>query len=47
MTINAWYSEGIYNIKYDGRTYKRGSYIEAKELIESLLANMTLIGRAA
>ena len=43
MTINAWYDPKakVYTVMYDGRRYTRSSYTSAKELIDSLLVNMT------
>lgn len=49
MTINVWFNaeKSTYKIRYDGRIYERKSYIAAKELIESFLANLVLKSNVA
>jgi hypothetical protein len=43
MSINVWYKNNTYFIRYDGKQYTRKSYVAAKELIDSFIANMVLI----
>jgi hypothetical protein len=45
MAINVWFKNETYHIKYDGKTYRRKSYVAAKELIDSFVANMVLVER--
>lgn len=40
MSLNVWYADSTYNVHYNGKRYRRKSYMAAKELIESLIANM-------
>lgn len=47
MTINVWFKNETYYIRYDGKQYTRKSYIAAKELIEMFIGNMVLIERHA
>lgn len=45
MSINVWYNAKTkeYNVMYNGKRYTRSSYVMAKELIESFMANMVLV----
>lgn len=45
MTINVWFKNETYHIKYNGKTYRRKSYVAAKELIDSFIPDMVLSER--
>ena len=47
MSMNVWFKNETYYIQYDGKRYERKSYLAAKELIDSFVANMVLIERHA
>jgi hypothetical protein len=45
MTINTWYNAATntYNVQYDGKRYRRHSYVAVEELLKSLIANMVAV----
>ena len=39
-TLNVWFSNDIYHIRYDGKHYRYNNYIEAKQKVDSIMQSV-------